>query len=335
MIERVAEKRASVVICVHNRWPALLRCLETLLNSDFRGFEIIVVDDASTDDTPTQLDDHCENEGDISIRVIRSNHNLGPAGARNLGIDAAAGEFICFTDSDCTVDAQWLSRLLAPMDDPGIGGSCGAVHDAPPTSWPEHALAGSAYYGRKSEIFHEANMAVRGRLAKEHHFDETFRYGAEGDDLARRIKADGWAIAFAGDARVTHHQSMTVRGYLNRAYLLGHGSARYWYKHNVLVGRDLLALAGAMLTLPLAAIDWRLRLVPAAFVVLQVMAIVFNELYFKRKTLSDAIYVLPLLLIGYGFRAVGVIGTYARILLGYEEEIRRSKRQSRSASRRR
>ena len=298
--------------------------------SHFQDFEIIVVDDASTDDTLEQLSLYCDGSADISIRVIQSDRNVGPAGARNLGIDAAEGELICFIDSDCTVDPQWLSRLLAPMEDPSVGATCGAVVEAPAQNWPEHALAGEAYYGHKGDHLHEANMAVRRVLAQECRFDAALRYGAAGDDLARRIKADGWTIAFAGDARVTHHRSLTIADYLRRAYMLGQGSARYWYKHNIFVGRDLLALACAVLAIPLVAIDSRLVLVSVAFIGLQIAAIAYNELYFKGKTIARTIHVFPLLLLRFAWRAVGVGVTLTRILFGSEEEIRRSKRSCRN-----
>lgn len=324
--------RATIVVGVHNRWDALKACLESLLTIDCCDFEVVVVDDASNDDTPAQLESFRQHNDRVPIRVVRSEENLGPAGARNLGIDAAAGEFVCFLDSDCVVDRQWLTQLLAPLDAPEFGGVCGAIIESPPKTWADHAFAGESYYGRKGQNFHEANMALRRDLALQYRFDDALRYGAEGDDLARRMRSDGWKIAFAAEAVVTHHHPMTLRAYLKRAYLLGQGAARFWYKHNIFVGRDLVPLACALATLPLAVFDLRLLAIPGFLAGLQVLAIVFNEMYFKGKSIARMLYVLPLSLLAYVFRAAGVLGTYARILLGRETAVRQSKHRFRTAS---
>jgi len=89
-----ARPKFSVVIPACNRGELLRACLESVFAQSFRDFEVIVVDDGSTDHTPAVLAEF----GD-RIRVIRQK-NQGQATARNAGIEAARGEYIAFLDCD-------------------------------------------------------------------------------------------------------------------------------------------------------------------------------------------------------------------------------------------
>lgn len=94
----------SVIIPTFNRAQTLLRALSSILYQTFFDYEIIVVDDGSSDDTPGRLapfHDH--------IRCISHDHNLGVSAARNTGIKAANSPFIAFLDSD----DYWLPQKLA------------------------------------------------------------------------------------------------------------------------------------------------------------------------------------------------------------------------------
>lgn len=97
----------SVVIATYNRRRSLPRAIDSVLAQEGVGFELIVVDDASRDDTRDYLATLC----DPRLRVIALEHNAGPSGARNRGLDAARGEFVAFLDSD---DAYRPGRLALP-----------------------------------------------------------------------------------------------------------------------------------------------------------------------------------------------------------------------------
>jgi glycosyltransferase involved in cell wall biosynthesis len=84
----------SVVIPTHNRSRLLPQALESVFSQEESDFEILVVDDGSTDDTGAVLARHAGN-----VRVLRQD-NLGPAAARNLGIENARGDYVAFLDSD-------------------------------------------------------------------------------------------------------------------------------------------------------------------------------------------------------------------------------------------
>lgn len=88
--------QVSVVIPCFNRGYCIKPCIESVLGQSFQDFEVIVVDDASRDDTR----DRVSSLRDPRIRYIAHESNRGGAAARNTGIEAATGEFLAFLDSD-------------------------------------------------------------------------------------------------------------------------------------------------------------------------------------------------------------------------------------------
>ena len=98
----------SVVLATYNRAACLPRAIASVLAQDGARFELIVVDDASTDGTRTYL----ASLADPRIRVVHAERNLGPSGARNLGLAAARADIVAFLDSD---DAYRPGRLAVPL----------------------------------------------------------------------------------------------------------------------------------------------------------------------------------------------------------------------------
>ena len=98
----------SVVLATHDRAACLPRAMASALAQEGARLELIVVDDASTDGTPAYL----AGLADPRIRIIRAERNLGPSGARNLGLAAARADLVAFLDSD---DAYRPGRLAVPL----------------------------------------------------------------------------------------------------------------------------------------------------------------------------------------------------------------------------
>lgn len=90
--------KVSVVIPTYNRAHLIGRAIQSVLDQTFQNFEIIIIDDGSTDNTE-ELIKELEKK-DKRIRYIRHEKNKGPAAARNTGIKVARGEYIAFQDSD-------------------------------------------------------------------------------------------------------------------------------------------------------------------------------------------------------------------------------------------
>jgi len=88
----------SVIIATHNREDLLPQAVDSILNQTCRDFEIIIVDDCSSDNTPEVIANL--QQKDSRIKAIRSEKNIGPGAARNLGINQASGDFIAIMDDD-------------------------------------------------------------------------------------------------------------------------------------------------------------------------------------------------------------------------------------------
>lgn len=94
----------SVIIPVYNRSHVIERAVQSVLNQTCQDFEVIIIDDASSDNTWKKLD----KLNDKRIRKIRNRKNRGPAGSRNIGIREARGKYIAFLDSD----DEWLPQKI-------------------------------------------------------------------------------------------------------------------------------------------------------------------------------------------------------------------------------
>lgn len=307
---------ASVVVCVYNRPRQVISCLESLLKQDYRPLEIIVVDDGSTDETPNELarfrQEH--QDDDVPLRILTNTGNLGLCAARNVGLDAAAGDIVLYTDSDCIADPHWVSAIIEALEDGHYAGAAGRVIDTP-TNWAERAAAGATRIGASNvqgRSLVGGNMAIRRSLLAAYRFDEHIAYGADEDDLAGRMARDGHRFVFVDAAIVHHHHPMNLRGYLRQAWRQGQGSAYFWWKHRMLIGRDLLFLFLATGSLPLLILWPALWPVPAGFFSLHVLAHLFNERAFKGKSWRTAIAVLPLVILHSVVKAASVVHAYGR-----------------------
>ena len=103
-------KKVSVVVPAYNSHDTLARCLGSLVNQTLEDIEIIVVNDASKDDT-LEICNRCKAQFPGKVVVIDSRENLGCGGARSLGLDAAGGEYIGMADADDYVAPTMYEKL--------------------------------------------------------------------------------------------------------------------------------------------------------------------------------------------------------------------------------
>jgi teichuronic acid biosynthesis glycosyltransferase TuaG len=104
--------RVSVIVPAHNSAAWIDEALASVATQTYRDWELIVADDASDDDTAERVAAH-----PAAALVVRSTHNLGPAGARNLALERAGGELIAFLDADDLWLPRYLERQVARYDD--------------------------------------------------------------------------------------------------------------------------------------------------------------------------------------------------------------------------
>src|SRR5690348_123134 len=99
--------RVSVIVPLYNKSAWIERCLDSIARQSYRDFEVIVVDDGSTDDSVTKV----EKRVDGQVRLIRQ-ANAGPGAARNRGVQEAQGELIAMLDADDAWDPSYLAESV-------------------------------------------------------------------------------------------------------------------------------------------------------------------------------------------------------------------------------
>ncbi len=100
----------SVIIPAHNASNSIIRCLDSLKNSPLSNFEVIVVDDASTDDTVATVERYISS-GNAFVKLVKNKINQGPSLSRKNGIEKSNGIYMAFVDSDDYVETDFLSTL--------------------------------------------------------------------------------------------------------------------------------------------------------------------------------------------------------------------------------
>ncbi len=232
---------ASIIILNWNGKEMTAKCLRSLDKLKFKKFEVIVVDNGSTDGSPQYFKKHFPD-----VRVIRHKENLGFAAGNNSALDFAKGKYIALLNNDMVVDPLWLSKLLRVAEkDKKIGACAGGRFDwnqeNPPHNkknklwtikhinrytgfpWEENGrekleeidtLSGGAVLIRRS-VIDEIGL-----------FDINFFAYTEDRDLFARMKRAGYKLKFVPRAYIWHQISKTGK--------------RNKYKYNYLTMRNHL-----------------------------------------------------------------------------------------------
>lgn len=220
-----ATPRVSVVVASYNGAATLRACLLSLERLHYPDYEVLLVDDGSTDAT-----------ADIAVlfprvRTIRHETNLGLGVARNTGIYAATGDIVAFTDSDCRADEDWLHHLVGDLLRSGYAGMGG--HNLLPPDDSAVAAAvmvspgGPAHVmltDRLAEHVPGCNMAFhRWALLELGGFDPVYRRAGDDVDICWRLQQRGYRIGFSPGGFVWHYRRNTIRAYLRQQ--AGYGDA--------------------------------------------------------------------------------------------------------------
>lgn len=216
--------RISVVVCTYNGVRWLDGCFDALSRVEYPNFEVILVDDGSTDGSSAVA-------GRRGVRVIRSDQNGGLSAARNLGLHAGTGEIIAYLDDDARPEPDWLHRLAHTFNSrtyAAVGGpnipprGDGVVADciAESPGGPIHVLVSDEV----AEHIPGCNMAIRRDvLAEIDGFDPRFITAGDDVDICWRLQDVGHQIGFSASAVVWHYRRCSVGAYLKQQY--GYGKA--------------------------------------------------------------------------------------------------------------
>ncbi|MBI3096985.1 MAG: glycosyltransferase [Planctomycetes bacterium] len=195
--------RVSVVIPTFNRRELLSRCLDALAHQTLPPdqFEVIVVDDGSTDGTAARLEERVASGPMRLLALVQA--NAGPAAARNRGIAATRAPIVAFTDDDAVPGPGWLAAGLAALDDPTVSAVEGRVT---PGEGARIGLFDAWLANESGGRFVTCNMFYRTVVLRTvGGFDERFREAfREDSDLAFHCLDRGFTIRFVPEAVVEH-----------------------------------------------------------------------------------------------------------------------------------
>jgi GT2 family glycosyltransferase len=221
--------KVSVVVCVHNAAASLAGCLSAAEQLEYPDFEVLVIDDGSTDDTPVIAGRYDR------VRLIRVPHG-GLSAARNVGMTQACGEIVAYLDGDARPDPDWLSYLVQPFISSTVAAAGGPNVVPADDPWfsqcvarapggPQHVLLDD----RIAEHVPGCNMAFRREaLLALDGFNPSFVRAGDDVDLCWRLQARGWEIGFAPAALVWHEHRASLRSYWRQQ--VGYGESEAWLK---------------------------------------------------------------------------------------------------------
>ncbi len=113
------EPLVSVVIVNYNGKIYLKECLESLYTTKYTNFEVIVIDNGSTDGSVEYIKKSIKK---LKLKIIQNDKNIGPSSARNEGIKEAKGKYVVFLDNDTTVTSMWLKNAVKFLENnPNVG----------------------------------------------------------------------------------------------------------------------------------------------------------------------------------------------------------------------
>ncbi len=207
----------SVIIPVYNSGHQLARCLTALKQSTFNRYELIVIDDGSSDNSAAVA-------RSLGVQVFSTLGRLGPGAARNLGAKLAHGQYLFFVDADCEVQPTTLAQIVQIFQSrPDLDALFGSYDDAP---------AASNFIAQYKNLFHHyvhqhgnenastfwggCGAIKRGRFLTLGGFD-AHRYqrpSIEDIELGYRLKKSGGQIYLAKQVQVKHLKAWTLASLL-------------------------------------------------------------------------------------------------------------------------
>ena len=230
--DRAAWPKVSVLVCAYNAADTLDDCLASLAALDYPDYEVIVVNDGSTDATPAIARRY------RGVRVI----DTPPGGlsvARNVALAHAAGDIVAYTDADVRAHPQWLTYLVQPFLEGDVAGAGGPNVAPPDDPWLAQCVArapGAPTHVMLDDVIAEhvpgCNMAFRREaLLALGGFNPIFGCAADDVDVCWRFQAVGAEIGFAPAALVWHHHRSSVRAYWRQQFNYGKSEAWLTRRH--------------------------------------------------------------------------------------------------------
>jgi len=219
--------KVSIVIVTYNNWSYTKQCLNSLFeNSNYPNLEIIVVDNASQDESRIELSRIIHPQ----FKVILSPINEGFAGGNNRGIRESTGDYIILLNNDTIVPFGWVEKLIKPLQEDDNLGMVGPMSNSVGNDQMLDFFIGNGFDGPNVEWLNEFYSMYDGRIhatdllgffcvaIKREVYDKVgeldTHYGLgmfEDDDYCERVREAGYNLAIVEDSFVYHHGSVSFK----------------------------------------------------------------------------------------------------------------------------
>jgi glycosyltransferase involved in cell wall biosynthesis len=217
--------KISVVVCTFNGRRSLWECLDGLLRLDYPNYEVVVVNDGSTDGTEQIAEKY-------GMRLITT-ENRGLSSARNTGLQAATGEIVAYIDDDAYPDPHWLryvANTFMNSNHVGVGGpNIAPPGDGPIAECVAHSPGNPVHIllsDTEAEHIPGCNMAFRkSALEAIGGFDTQFRIAGDDVDACWQLQQRGGTLGFNAGAVVWHHRRNSVKAYWRQQHNYGKAEA--------------------------------------------------------------------------------------------------------------
>ncbi|MDD4899258.1 MAG: glycosyltransferase family 2 protein [Candidatus Omnitrophica bacterium] len=223
--------KISVIVPVYNAGGTLRECLSAIFNSDYKEFEVIVVDDNSTDDSVIIAKE-------FAARIILFSSNKGVAAARNKGVEEAKGDYLLFVDSDCIIKPDSIAKVVDGLSkDNSISGIAGiyALHNRFNNFLSQYKHLIEYYRGITCEdvnrhSFRGAFFAVRKGVFDSVRFDESLKNASIEDiEFGRELIASGHKFLLDKSIEVEHVKKRTLKGFFRNQFFRSKDIARSFF----------------------------------------------------------------------------------------------------------
>jgi cellulose synthase/poly-beta-1,6-N-acetylglucosamine synthase-like glycosyltransferase len=248
---------ASIVIPCKNGEYTLDMCLKSIADLDYpSGFELILVDDGSTDRTPEIMRRFKEKHPRIETTILKGDGILGAGNAINIGWRKAKSELIAITNADCVVFKDWLMEILKPFEYPLVGGATGNVLTPDGMNLLQRLIGYELEYRYSKYLEYvmspqDSNLAYRKKVLEEvDGYDPQFKTGYD-VDIGYRVNKAGYKIKFNPDAKVWHYHRADLKSYWNQQKQTSKTRFQILMKHPHGIKGDNLANPTLMTTPPL------------------------------------------------------------------------------------
>ncbi len=218
--EILTDLNVSVIIPAFNAEKTISFCLTALQKQVFsKTFEIIVVDDGSTDDTKKVV------QMFKNVKLI-SQKNSGPAVARNVGVKKASGKYVVFIDSDCVPEQDWLEQMIEPFEDEKVSGVQGAYKTKQKSLVARFSQIEIEYRykrlkkSKKIDWIGSYSAAYRRKLfLDEIGFLDSFPTASgEDSELSYRLAEKNHKLVFKENAYVFHSHPTSIAEYVKKKF---------------------------------------------------------------------------------------------------------------------